>query len=862
MKKLTLLFSVLPVFVYAQVNYDFEGSFPELWLQFPFERWEIDHSRPISGTGSLHHSFDNSEGSTDNLSLFTGIPDLNQGMEWFFSIRYEGNPSSANNWLVWLLSELPASGFYDGGGNSGLMIGVNQTSANDSVCVYGMIAGDIFEVGYTDLLWEDLPENSFVRFHLSLDKEGRLSLYSGSNPEAVNPSGVFSVSGLESLNAAFFGISYRYTSSRDRLLWFDDLYIEASLQEDLSPPELELISFPDNQSLCFQFNESLLLDPRPSISSKALPPVRYLDVGSEDLCFGFVDSLSRGITYDFLLADISDHAGNRGEVRDSFRFFIPERHEILFSEILPDPSPAIYLPECEFLELYNHSDLNVATRGWMLTVGNKTYGLPASLIPPGGFTVLISSACRDLYPGAISITDAESFLVNSGSVLVLSNQTGSILDAMTYNEHSWVDPYKKEGGWSLERTDLNNLCGGSEIWESSRSPEGGTPGGFNSMDLVVPDHTGPVPLGIYYHDSLSWQIEFSEELDTLGIEAGLTFPALDRKSYKFELLPPFFKEVFVHFAYPFAKVHGTISSEVSDCFGNPSGYRDTLIFTRPERPEYLDVIITEIMFDPIDPGPEFIELYNRSGKTISMDDITLQVNTEGKEGRKISLGEKKFLFPPGNYLVLAENRRAIGLAYPYPEHRWVFESAEFPSLPDGGGQIRLLDKGEELLDEVSYSEADHFSFLDKEEGVSLERVFLDRQPGIRSTWVSASWDSGGATPGYQNSQDLSLPVSNSSFSTEYPLFTPDNDGDRDLAVFHYSLNEGNYTGSFMIFNAKGQRLFLQTGINPGTSGTLVWNGEDLSGQLCPTGIYLAYFECLETVKGQVKRFKRAITLSR
>lgn len=853
---------MIPVFVSSQVHFDFEGSFPELWQQFPPERWEIDNSRPINGAGSLHHSFDNSSESVDNLSLYTGIPDLSQEMEWLFSLRFEGNPSSSNNWMVWLLSELPASGFFEGGSNSGLMIGVNQTSSNDSLSLYGMIAGDIFEIGVADFFMEEIPDDSYIRFQISLDTEGVLRVYAGSNPEPGKLVGVYDVSGLEFLNAGFFGISYRYTSSRDRLLWLDDLVVNASFVIDESPPELEFLSFPDPRSVTLSFHESLQSISPISFFSETLPPLLSLELFSEDIILRFTDSLSRGITYDFRLSGITDHAGNRVEIRDSFRFFIPRRHEILFSEILPDPSPRVYLPECEFLELYNGTDLIVNSSGWELRAGSKSYPLPSFLIPPGAFKLLISSVCGDLYPEAVVITDAESFLANSGSLLVLSNQSGVILDALRYHEYSWGDPNKKEGGWSLERTDLRNLCGGEEIWQASQSLTGGTPGMENSWELVVSDRTGPVPLGIYYVDSLSYRIEFNEELDTSGVKDGLSLSGLDRGSYEFEFLPPFFTEVLVHLSNPFTEFHGRVSNMLTDCQGNGSPFKDTLIFKKPERPEYLDVIITEIMFDPIVSGIEFLEIYNRSDKVISVDEFLLQVNTDEKEGRMISLGEERFLIFPHHYLVLAENLRGIDAAYPHHEHRWVFSPEAFPSLPDGGAQIRLYDKGEVLLDEVNYDRSGHFPFLESSDGVSLERVLLDKQPGIHSAWVSASWDSGGATPGYQNSQHLPLSQSESSFHVEYPLFTPDNDGERDFAVFRYSLGKGKYTASFMIFNARGQRLFLQTGINPGSSGTLVWNGEDLSGRMCPSGIYLGYFECLDTGQGEVLRFKEAITLSR
>ena len=51
-----LLFSFLPLFLYGQINIDFESGLTGEWEQFPQGRWEISGTEAISGTKSLHHA--------------------------------------------------------------------------------------------------------------------------------------------------------------------------------------------------------------------------------------------------------------------------------------------------------------------------------------------------------------------------------------------------------------------------------------------------------------------------------------------------------------------------------------------------------------------------------------------------------------------------------------------------------------------------------------------------------------------------------------------------------------------------------------------------------------------------------------
>jgi hypothetical protein len=116
------------------------------------------------------------------------------------------------------------------------------------------------------------------------------------------------------------------------------------------------------------------------------------------------------------------------------------------------------------------------------------------------------------------------------------------------------------------------------------------------------------------------------------------------------------------------------------------------------------VLISEVLYDPfgVEPGGEWIELYNRSAKTVSLDGYKIgDSETRGDE-------EGMYLFPKGTYLspggILIVANRAINFA---DAHGYLpdFElSDSSPAVPDltkyrswAGGVINLNNSGDEIF---------------------------------------------------------------------------------------------------------------------------------------------------------------------
>ncbi|MBI5011168.1 MAG: hypothetical protein HZB98_16270, partial [Bacteroidia bacterium] len=107
MKKVILLLMLLPYMAAGQVSVNFENGVPDIWVQSTPNRWSADTAGAISGRFSLHHSFDNPESGSDRIGVPLTDIHADEGVtKWSFVIRHGYDPSSSNNWSVFLMSDV------------------------------------------------------------------------------------------------------------------------------------------------------------------------------------------------------------------------------------------------------------------------------------------------------------------------------------------------------------------------------------------------------------------------------------------------------------------------------------------------------------------------------------------------------------------------------------------------------------------------------------------------------------------------------------------------------------------------------------------------------------------------------------
>lgn len=226
-----------------------------------------------------------------------------------------------------------------------------------------------------------------------------------------------------------------------------------------------------------------------------------------------------------------------------------------------------------------------------------------------------------------------------------------------------------------------------------------------------------------------------------------------------------------------------------DSRGRPlPGMSDTITiqYTGPELPSPVGkIVINEIMYNPLVPQAEFIELHNPT--TASYDLSNWRLNGVG------------YTFPPGTllgpgaFVVIAQNRDAFAAAYGFG----VLPLGEFPgALQNNGERLSLIRPGATPAEDLVIAEVRYENELPWPPqahglGPSLQLVDPSRDNWRVGNWAAAAvTDTVRSTPGRANSVAQSLPAFPLLFLNEVQpvnLTGPrDQAGDRDPWVELYN----------------------------------------------------------------------------
>ena len=853
----------------GQVNTDFESGLSVDWQQFPEQRWESSSDKPLSDSLSLHHSFDNASSGTDRISLQTGIYDFNDSVSWKFKLRYEYTPSSTNKWQIYLASEI---GAVEAGGSTirnAYVFGVNVSGSDDTLRLYGIQNGVTKLICRTSINYEN--DIGFEPFHclIKRDKVGNWQIYSISNNDSLQLVGSAYESGISVPELNHFMISYTYTSSKDRLFWFDDLLISSKYIVDSIPPTIKTFEIINRNTLLLLVSEEIASES--PIENKFIlypgiknPDIVYMEGNTIRIVFD--ENFTQKTNYSLVISNLEDKKGNlsNSDTIDFF-FYEAERNDLVFTEIMADPSPPVYLRESEYVELFNRSELPIKIDSFILIIGKREWLLPAYTVNPGKYLV-ITSGTESGY-NTLPVFTSSSTITNEFQQLFLKNKYGETITASEFYKDWYRDDFKSEGGWSLERINADMLCGGKENWRASEDSNGGTPGSTNSVNETISDNIPPRILQTQFLTDDRIRLVFSKNIDPS------TIPKKDFFDLKYSdilvdtiMYADFFcSSIEISFSDSLKKgsiYDLNIPVGIMDCEGNSLEIKEDIKIGIPTETKALDVLISEVMFSSLPDCSEFIELYNLSDKLLNISDLRISVRKPGEAVKPSIPLNEPVLFFPGEFLVLCKNKEALLDCHDEADPNKVLETKDLPSLTDEGTCIMILNKSLETIDEFCYEPEDEFPMLSDFHGVSLERLKLDRNTGNNSHWHSASSQADFATPGMPNSQSLSDSTSSKTFEVSPETFTPDNDGFNDFAEINYKIDKEGYIGTVAIFDPLGNKICL-LGENEilGTSGTFIWDGRDELGRVCRTGLYLVYGE-VWNLGGDVVRFKRVVVVVR
>ena len=802
----------------------------------------------------------NSIAATSILSTPHALSDLNN-KEWRIWVKQTFSSSSSNYGRVYLTADnadlsLVQNGYY-------LQFG--EANAIDAIRLFKLEAGIATQLcaGIDGQI-----ANSFtVNVKVKRDASGNWSLFADlTGGEGFILQG--SANDPSALLGTHFGMLDIYTSSNANKFFYDNIYIGNEIL-DLTPPLLSnaiVISLNQVDALFDEAITTLSAENiiNYSISSGISIASASLDAVNPSLVhLNLTNNLANGNTYMLTANTISDLSGNiSGNQSVNFQYLVPDsavKGDVIITEFFPDPSPVVGLPEVEFVEIFNTSNKIFNLAGWKIGDASSDGTISTSWLLPGEYKVLTATASDSLF----TMTDATSVssfpsLNNAGDDVVLKDSFGNTLDKLSYTDDWYQDDTKIGGGYTLELINPNDPCSDASNWMASISSSGGTPGFQNSVYSNSPDIIAPqvelwLPLSPNY-----LEVHFTEGMDSSSlVNATFSFSPNLTIQNKF-IQGAFPTNMILQFNELLAPslVYNVSLSNIGDCwlnYSNASGQ-----FALSDIPSKGEIVINEILQNPLNGGQDWIELYNNSDKIFNLKDWQLANFDNDTIDNFKPIQTNYFLFPH-DYVVVGKDSNFVKANYSAAvSGKFLF--SELPSYNIDSGSVYLIYNSE-IIDKVSYLDEWHFDLLDNTDGVSLERIDPNGESSSSFNWHSAAEDVGFATPGRVNSQ-FSAAVSNGAITLTNDVFSPDNDGFEDVLQMSYAMNESGLLGKASIFDDRG-RLIRKLFSNEllGSNGTFTWDGLTESQVKASIGVYVILFEAFSTNGGEIFTTKKAVTLA-
>jgi hypothetical protein len=937
MKKIITLLSVLlPLCTCAQVSFSFENGTAEGWVFSAQDHWAADGVSALNGKYSLHHVFDNTVAGED-VALFSleGLcPDCSE-IIWEFTVRHGAEPSSSNKWAFILASDSNYEEMMTDGVFNGFVAGVNFLGYDDSLRLWQITGGKAETVITSDVNWQnDVGVDGAAKVRVTRTatglwkmeveawspKQGEGSMQQGARGWEQGAWGEKEATGSRQGTAEevkgyrqsaivkgdrwkYAGISYTYTSTRDRLLWLDDVSVDGIFIADTLPPAIVSITAAAPDILRLQFDEepesSSMAPSNISLTDRAVitnitritPEVYELRLNTE-----IGNRVSKIMTFR-VLCDNSENCAS--QVTKEFIPVYALTGDVAITEIMADPSPPVQLPDAEYIELTNLTADSLSLRDWILIADDDTAVFPDVGIRAGEHIILCSSSKISVFSGCGRVIGMTGFpsLNDGGEILALRNGRGGLIHAVTYSKLCYKDEWRSGGGWSMELTDMRNPFNAPDAWRASADPSGGTPGRPNSQVLIATDSRCPEVIAVYPVSPGRVRIVFDETVTGLfasdawitdGINAlSLTSDDIADRAFLITVAKPIVTGRIYTLQIP---------GLASDFAGNAPCHPE-VEFGLPEPPLAGEILFNEILFDPLPTCADYLELYNNSDKVIDLSQLFLagsesgvkgsdsvvkypdQEETEsdsswkysdfgGKEsepGRKsseaaIAASELPRQLLPGALVALTTDKNAVTGTYFCSEKREVYEVRSLPSMPDDEGSVVLLDRALNILDRVDYSSSMHLDFLDNKEGIALEKVGPMLSSGFPTNWHSASEACGWGTPGAPNSVLVNEAPAGEGLNLSAARVSPDGDGFEDAVSVRVVPGGSDNVVTVTIFNSRGYPVRrLAERFFAGEEALIVWDGTGDDGRRLSAGLYLIVAESYNS-RGQTWRRKEVCAL--
>ena len=831
--------------------------------------WIGDTAKFTVSEGQLQLN-DTNPGSSNTSYISIAAPtSSNLTTTWETWVQLDFAPSSSNFSRIYLTASSPdLSGNLNGyylkiGGISGSDDAIELFRQDGSGSTL-LLSGSTGAVGSAPALANiNVTRTEAGLWQLQVDYSGGLDFqFEGEASDDTYPMG------------NYFGYYCRYSASRANAFSFDNLLINP-LFEDETPPVLLSAEPIDQNTLAVLFDEAInpesATDPSLFNLSTGLNQPSTAVRSTENpatVILTWSQAFINLTTYTLTTNGVADEAGNASSSQSvEFTYLdlsFPQAGDLIITELMVDPSPPLGLPNAEYIELLNISEKVLELEEIGISTGSSPKKLPSYQLLPGAYVLLVDSDDLASFSSVSNILGIEGLpaMTNSGDQVSLTDKDGGALVELNYDLSWYAKPERSNGGWSLEliQTDQVLDCPGN--WAASDAQIGGTPGELNSINGQALETEGPILLSAFVESETEIVLVFDESLDFASASAPEAYSITGGIGIEFAFPQPGNQQVLLNLDSPLQS--GTVyevqaTTSIKDCLDNPITSPVSRRVGLAVPAEKGDIVINELLFFPEVGGEDFVELYNRSDKTINLLDWRID-NLQADGSNRSEIIERDFLIFPGEYVVITEVAQDILDRYTvnFPER--LLENP-LPTI-SSEGTLSFTTPAFVVVDSFAYSDDLHSPLLDDERGVSLERVDADAPTNSPGNWHSAAGTVGFATPTDENSQFLPVQAAGSNvINLVQKRFSPDGDGFEDLLLLEVETDRPGYLASIEIFDANGRltRRLLRNELLP-TEGVFKWDGTHEDGRRARIGIYVLWIE-LVNPDGTVERWKESFVVA-
>ncbi|MCF8463702.1 MAG: lamin tail domain-containing protein [Flavobacteriales bacterium] len=788
---------------------------------------------------------------------------------WEFFVQFDFNPSSSNFARVYLVSNNTNLR----GSLNGYFVRIGGET-EDRISLYKQSGTTTTQIiASTDGLVNSDPVTTRIRVTRSANSDWELlaDVAGGTSFQSLG-----SVNDTTFTQSLYSGVWCKYTSTRSDKFYFDDFNVTGNVFIDSELPTVEALSVISNSAVDLLFNETVSPPTAENVSNYVAdnglgsPSTAIVDGNNPRLVhLTYVASFTNGTTYQLTTSNVQDLAGNT-MLTDTrpFIYVVPSPsgfRDIVINEFMPDPSPVVGLADAEYVEVYNASDSYIDLTGWKLGDAASFGTVGAHIIAPGEFALLIATGSAPLfafYPNVVTVTSFPS-LNNAGDDIILQDANEETIDQLRYDLSWYQDEAKEDGGYSLEQINPFAACSNPGNWRASEHPLGGTPTSQNSLFDNTPDTMGPALTTVVVLGPQTIQLNLNEALNVGGISASNISiePVLTVASANANA--PSNNSISVNFTAPIDSgiVYTVTITGITDCEGNLQQLDSVRTFILPFDADSGDFVINEVLFDPFTGGSDYVELVNVTARPLNLKGWLLAAYDEddGVSSLRV-ITQENYAVPAGGYVLIAEDTANVMMNY--VQHGINnFIEADMPTYNNDSGTVYLLRNDSILMEYFSYSDDMHFPLLSIVDGVSLERLDVNRPVNDKGNWHSAAQTVGFGTPGLENSQYYPTSGAVGDVSMDPEIFSPyDEDGYNDVLNINYSFTEPGFVGTIRIYDANGRPVrSLITNELLETAGTFTWDGTTDKREKARIGIYIVLFEAF-SVSGEAKTYKLSTVL--